>query len=699
MGVQVGRRRVASLVAALSVVAGALSAYVFMVSTPVSAATTSHVAYVFDFGSGINDANGPGSGSSIFRNAVTGGAIGTGGTGTYNGAAYTNVPVSTVDASGVSAFSGFDTVLLYEICDIHSHPNTITAVNAFLNAGGKVMLFDADRCAPGFGGQADYTGLLFPFATNSPGPRGASGSYTQVEASTLTTGLAVGAVPGDAVGDANIFTSSAGGWCESIQAKNVNNTTGFVEAYARTTAGGLMIYEGEDFWFSFGPTPHLKNVFDDMQAQAFNPDGLPCTTPASGIKLDPASATNNVGSSQMETATVINTDGSPDAGVTVTFTVNSGPDAGTTGTATTDASGHATFTYADNTAPGVDHVTARFTDTTGTHTSNESVITWNQQATTVTYTGPLSGDFNDAATVSAVLNDSHGNPIPGQTLVFTLNGTETCAGTTDGTGSASCSIIPGEAAASYPLTATFGGTAKYSGSSATTSFAVTLEETTTTYSGPTLIANGGPVTLSGVLTEDGAIPLPGRTMELALGSGGTQQTCTGVTGVTGAASCMISTVSQPLGPGVVTAAFSGDAFYQPSSDSASTIVYAFAAGGSFAIGDQVDRGVGSSVLFWGAQWQQNNPMSGGSAPNSFKGFEDDPAVPSCGTGWSTDPGNSTPPPATIPSFMAVIVSSSITKSGSSIAGDTVHVVIVQTNPGYGPQPSTPGTGTVVAVVC
>jgi hypothetical protein len=28
-----------------------------------------------------------------------------------------------------------------------------------------------------------------------------------------------------------------------------------------------------------------------------------------------------------------------------------------------------------------------------------------------------------------------------------------------------------------------------------------------------------------------------------------------------------------------------------------------------------------NVYFWGSQWSQNNPMAGGSGPNSFKGFE------------------------------------------------------------------------------
>ena len=49
--------------------------------------------------------------------------------------------------------------------------------------------------------------------------------------------------------------------------------------------------------------------------------------------------------------------------------------------------------------------------------------------------------------------------------------------------------------------------------------------------------------------------------------------------------------------------------------------------------------------------------------------------------------------------MAVIVTSSYSKSGSAISGDTVHIVIVKTNPGYEPNPGHPGTGTVEAQVC
>jgi hypothetical protein len=49
--------------------------------------------------------------------------------------------------------------------------------------------------------------------------------------------------------------------------------------------------------------------------------------------------------------------------------------------------------------------------------------------------------------------------------------------------------------------------------------------------------------------------------------------------------------------------------------------------------------------------------------------------------------------------MAVIVSHSVPKNGSVISGDIKKIVIVRTNPGYGPSPGHPGTGQVVAILC
>ncbi len=127
--------------------------------------------------------------------------------------------------------------------------------------------------------------------------------------------------------------------------------------------------------------------------------------------------------------------------------------------------------------------------------------------------------------------------------------------------------------------------------------------------------------------------------------------------------------------------------------------YGVLAGGSFVIGDK-NAAVGTAVTFWGAQWWKLNSLTGGAAPAAFKGFETSASPPACGVNWTTGPGNSPPPPAgPLPAYMAVIVSSSIGKSGATISGNTVKVVIVKTNPGYDANPGHAGTGTVIATLC
>ena len=137
--------------------------------------------------------------------------------------------------------------------------------------------------------------------------------------------------------------------------------------------------------------------------------------------------------------------------------------------------------------------------------------------------------------------------------------------------------------------------------------------------------------------------------------------------------------------------------------------FEFPADGQFVIGDQVNLAGGAMVYFWGSQWQQNNPMSGGPVPNEFKGFQNGTAMLTCGDigaatlacggMWASQPGNSSDPPATVPQFMAVIVSSSVQTDGSVITGNVKKIVIIQTDSGYGPAVGHPGTGQVVAIIC
>lgn len=189
-----------------------------------------------------------------------------------------------------------------------------------------------------------------------------------------------------------------------------------------------------------------------------------------------------------------------------------------------------------------------------------------------------SGDFADPTTVTATLtNASTSQGIDNETVTFKLNGTETCTGTTDTTGVATCSITPGEPAGTYTLSATFAGDGSIRASAGSGTFVVNLEQTGLSYTGATSATNGQSMTLSGTLTTDdpaAGTPLPGRTVTFTLGTGATAQTCSSPTGATGSATCTISAVSQTAGSVPVSASFAGDTFYAPASASSSATVAA-----------------------------------------------------------------------------------------------------------------------------
>lgn len=130
----------------------------------------------------------------------------------------------------------------------------------------------------------------------------------------------------------------------------------------------------------------------------------------------------------------------------------------------------------------------------------------------------------------------------------------------------------------------------------------------------------------------------------------------------------------------------------------SVLVYGLPNGGAFVTGD-ASASVGQTVTFWGAHWAGLNELSGGAAPVSFKGFAPG-ATAACGSTWTSRPANSVAPPSgPLPSYMGVIVASSVRQSGMAISGDVVDIAVVRTDPGYGPDPGHAATGTVVALSC
>ncbi len=389
------------------------------------------------------------------------------------------------------------------------------------------------------------------------------------------------------------------------------------------------------------------------------------------------------------------------SGRTITFAA-----AGETCTGTTNASGNAACSVTINDAPGHYSVIAVFAGDAGYKAvSTTSPFTVLHIPTTVTYTGPTTGDYDDLVTLSGTLTDnSDSKGIGGEALTFTL-GAESCTATTDSSGAASCSVTPLDKPGPYTVSVSFAGDEPtYEPSSASAAFSVTLEESTTIYVGPTVILQGASgVTLQGQLLEDGVFPIAGRTLTLGLGS----QTCTGITNTSGIASCTL-TFSGALGNQQLSASFASDGYYLASSDTSRTaIVFAFPSRGAFALGDKTATAATptTTVTWWADNWNQLNSLSGGTAPSAFKGFAATVSLPTstppaaCGSNWKTLPGNSPPPASSVPSYMGVLVTSKVTKSGNGVAGNTVHIVVVKVAPGYSPNPMDHGTGTIVGVYC
>ncbi|WP_133260031.1 choice-of-anchor P family protein [Streptacidiphilus pinicola] len=208
--------------------------------------------------------------------------------------------------------------------------------------------------------------------------------------------------------------------------------------------------------------------------------------------------------------------------------------------------------------------------------------------TSVSYTGATTADYHDAFTASANVS-GQGSPVSGGTVKFTLGGAS-CTATTDASGNASCGLTPVDPAGGVTLHADYAGDPTHEASSTTAAFTITHEETTLAYTGPKHVANGVPATLSGVLKEDGTAAIAGRTVQIALGTGSTQQTCSGTTGGDGTVSCTIPTVNQPLNDTAtvpVAVTFAGDAYYLPSNASA-TVRLEYYTGRSYGLSADVN---------------------------------------------------------------------------------------------------------------
>jgi hypothetical protein len=427
------------------------------------------------------------------------------------------------------------------------------------------------------------------------------------------------------------------------------------------------------------------------------------------ISLTPATATNPAGTHHTVTAHVTS-GGAPLASQVVTFTVT-GQNAGATGTCVpascaTDATGNVTFTYLDANGAGDDTITASFTDATGAPQSATAKKHWAVTDPTITAAGvavaategtAFSGtvatftdpdtsataseytatiDWGDGTTLAGTISGSGGS--------FTVSGGHTYA--EEGTHTVTVTITDTDNAANK---ATVTSTATVADATLTSACAMP-SLTTQAYAGKT--ATFTDASSTGTLSDFSATINWGDSSTsvgaIAGGPGTTPYAVSGSHAYTSTGYFTVTTKVTDVGGSTTTATCN------------TVLVFAFApGGGAFAIGDKENK-IGASVNFWGAQWSKNNPVSSGTTVAAFKGFAENPTTPTCGTTWSTDPGNSTPPPVgPLPAYMGVIVTSSYSMSGPVISGNILHIVVVKTDPGYAPNPGHPGTGTVVAQSC
>ena len=249
---------------------------------------------------------------------------------------------------------------------------------------------------------------------------------------------------------------------------------------------------------------------------------------------------------------------------------------------------------------------------------------------------------------------------------------------------------------SYPLTVSV---LDDGGATTTLTGAATVTDAALTATGNPNLLSTNPVTNLPVATFTDANPggtIADFTASIDWGDGATSAGT--VSGPTGGPFTVTGTHTYAtLGPKTITVYIVDDGGATATAFS-HLILFAYPAGGNFVIGNATTA-PGIQVNFWGSQWAKNNPLTGDSPPNAFKGFEDNPELPVCGGTWTSRPGNSSNPPDTIPTYMAVIVSTHVEQNGSTITGDIQHVLIVATDPGYAGNPGHDGTGTIVAILC
>ena len=179
-------------------------------------------------------------------------------------------------------------------------------------------------------------------------------------------------------------------------------------------------------------------------------------------------ATYNTGG--VRRAALVDEYGSTVNGRTIAFSVNSAP----AGSSVTNSTGSAQVAWTPLLDAGTYPTGAAVAgDALYDPASGSGSVVIARKATSMTYTGTLTGGPNKAVTLSAILKDATGTALAGRPVVFVL-GSQQVQATTDASGIATASLKLTQKNGTYPLTATWtpagADAARYVGSAASASF-------------------------------------------------------------------------------------------------------------------------------------------------------------------------------------------------------------------------------------
>jgi hypothetical protein len=332
-------------------------------------------------------------------------------------------------------------VVIYATLPTKSNGKITFAPNGTLYVVGQILTgFILNPQAP----------VLRVAGTNTTSP-GAVTSLPGVTSDYGVAGIAVGETQPDGEARSLIIHSNNALQLVDITANPVTTT-----ALANGSIGAGVI--GPDGCLYSGISDTVYKLTDSSGGCRFTP-----TNPSPSLSLTPTTVLPDPAQGTPATFTAIFHNLNVPTGTPVTLTVI-GPNLQPR-LARTDDSGRATFTYI-GTFTGTDALVATATVGTQTLTSNVAQVTWTAGAHTTFLslnTSPSGGTVGKPLTLTGTLVDVSAAPaavLDNQTLSLSLAG-QTCTGTTDSTGTASCTIVPNVAAESYSLTADFDGTNQF----------------------------------------------------------------------------------------------------------------------------------------------------------------------------------------------------------------------------------------------